>query len=350
MPTTTTEGKEILRYISDHINNYLPTIKTESRHTLKSYTIAIDQYLEWLEDIKGFTAKTINKSCFEAKMIEEWLAWLVGTKNLSKTSANVKLAAVKSCVKHIAKQNPRYRYLLTEVCDVHRLKTPKRKIHGITRNAVKALFSVIDTSTKSARMYLPMFILMYGTGARIDEILSIKISDLSLSTDMPFVVLHGKGSKVRRANLLSRSVTLLSAFIKEFHGIQPDPEAYLFWTEHKGKYQKISQTAVRNALSRYALKAHDICPEVPVDLNPHQLRHAKATHLLEDGFNDVQVAEYLGHTGLATIHDYIDVSIDSRKDAYATLEDEKDKHSPKKWRNPSTSMRDIIGTKQRLKA
>ena len=46
----------------------------------------------------------------------------------------------------------------------------------------------------------------------------------------------------------------------------------------------------------------------------------------------------------------IDVSIDSRKDAYATLEDEKDKHSPKKWRNPSTSMRDIIETKQRLKA
>ena len=207
MPTTTIEGKEILRYISDHINNYLPTIKTESPHTLKSYTIAIDQYLEWLEDIKGFTAKTINKSCFEAKMIEEWLAWLVGTKNLSKASANVKLAAVKSCVKHIAKQNPRYRYLLTEVCDVHRLKTPKRKIHGITRNAVKALFSAIDTSTKSARMYLPMFILMYGTGARIDEILSIKISDLSLSTDTPFVVLHGKGSKVRRANLLSRSVT-----------------------------------------------------------------------------------------------------------------------------------------------
>ncbi len=46
MPTTTIEGKEILRYISDHINNYLPTIKTESPHTVKSYTTAIDQYLE----------------------------------------------------------------------------------------------------------------------------------------------------------------------------------------------------------------------------------------------------------------------------------------------------------------
>lgn len=350
MPTMTAEGRKILHYISDYINSYVPTIKTESPHTIKSYAIAIDQYLEWLEDVKGFNPQTINKSCFEAKMIEEWLAWLISVKKLAKTSANVKLASIKSCVKYIAKQGSCYRYLLAEISDVHRVKTPKRKIHGITRDAVKALLSVIDTSTKSARMYLPMFVLMYGTGARIDEILSIKISDLSLDMDAPYVVLHGKGSKVRRANLLSRSVTLLTAFIKEFHGNHPYPNAYLFWTEHKGKYQKISQTAVRNALSKYAAKAHDICSEIPFDLNPHQLRHAKATNLLEDGFNDVQVAEYLGHTGLATIHDYIDISLDNRKDAYATLEDEKDKHSEKKWKNPSMSMREIIGTKHKPKA
>lgn len=350
MPTMTIEGREILRHISDYIDSYVPTLKTESIHTAKSYAIAIDQYLEWLEDVKGFTPKTINKSCFEANMIEEWLTWLINAKGLAKASANVKLAAIKSCVKYIAKQGPRYRYLSAEVCDVHRLKTPKRKIHGITRDAVKALFSVIGTSTKSDRMYLPMFILMYGTGARIDEILSIKISDLSLGTEVPYVILHGKGSKFRRSNLLSRSVALLIALIKEFHGPHPDPDAYLFWTEHKGKHKKISQTAVRNALSKYAAKAHNICSEVPVDLNPHQLRHAKATHLLEDGFNDVQVAEYLGHSGLATIHDYIDISVDNRKDAYATLEDETDKCSVKKWKHPSISMRELIGTKHKPKA
>ena len=67
MPTTTIEGKEILRYISDHINNYLPTIKTESPHTLKSYTIAIDQYLEWLEDIKGLLRKLLTNRVSKPK-------------------------------------------------------------------------------------------------------------------------------------------------------------------------------------------------------------------------------------------------------------------------------------------
>ena len=202
-------------------------------------------------------------------------------------------------------------------------------------------------------MYLPMIILLYGTAARIDEVLSIKMSDVSLRLEEPFVTLHGKGSKVRNITLLSKTVTLLSAYIQEFHGDTPDPDAYLFWTAHKGKYEKMSQTAVRNALKKYAEKANEICSDVPIEIHPHKLRHSKATHLLEDGFSDVQVAEYLGHSGLQTVHDYIDVSMNQKNDAFATLEDEKDKQLQKKWKAPENSkrsIRDVVGTKNKPSA
>ena len=114
----------------------------------------------------------------------------------------------------------------------------------------------------------------------------------------------------------------------------------------------MSQTAVRNALKKYAIKAHEICPSVPLKIHPHKFRHAKATHLLEDGFSDVQVAEYLGHSGLHTVHDYIDVRMNQKDDAFATLEDEKDKQLEKKWKSitDKKSIRDVVGTRNKSKA
>lgn len=352
MKTTANESSAILKLISNYLYVYLPTIKTGSGNTSKSYNTAIDQYLEWLEDEQGYNDTNITKECFEANMVESWMIWLANSKKISKSSINVKLAAVRSCIKYLAKQDPKYRYLAAEMATVSRIKTPKRKIQGMSRDAITAIFSVIGTKTKSGRMYLPMIILLYGTAARIDEILSIKISDVSLRSEGPFVTLHGKGAKVRNITILSKTVILLSAYIQEFHGNSPDPDAYLFWTAHKGKYKKMSQTAVRNALKKYAEKAHEICPDVPLEIHPHKLRHAKATHLLEDGFSDVQVAEYLGHSGLQTVHDYIDVSMNQKNDAFATLEDEKDKQLEKKWK-PSKkckSIRDAVGTRNKSKA
>jgi site-specific recombinase XerD len=108
----------------------------------------------------------------------------------------------------------------------------------------------------------------------------------------------------------------------------------------------MSQTAVRKALKKYAEKANEINTSCPINLHPHQLRHAKATHLLEDGLSDVIVAEFLGHSGLETIQDYIDVSIEQSRKSLNTLKDEQDRNLRKKWKKAErgNSIRIIAGT------
>lgn len=345
MKTSSSEGKMILKYISSFLKDYAPYVKTGSEHTLRNYTTALDQFLEWLEDEKKFSTSNITSQCFETKMIEEWLTWLQNEKHQSKPTVNVRLASLRTFVRYLSKQDPKYRYLSEEVREVSRLKTPKRKIHGISKGAVKTLLSVISTSSLSGRRYLVLITLLYSCAARLDEILSLKMKDLFLEREDPFIRVLGKGSKCRNITILKNVKSILLLYIQSFHGDKPNPDAYLFFTNHKGKYEKMSQTAVRKILRSYAEKANEINPDCPRDLHPHQLRHAKATHLLEDGLNDFIVAEFLGHSNLETIKDYIDVSIEQKKEVMNILKSEQDKDATKKWKtDKNCSIRIIAGT------
>lgn len=345
--TTSIEGKMILKFISTFLQEYAPYVKTGSEHTIRGYTTALDQYLEWLEDFKKHSASTITSQCFEAKMIEEWLVWLQKEKKQSKATVNVRLASIRTFIKYLAKQNPKYRYLAAEAVDISRIKAPKRKIHGLNREAVKSLLSVIPTNTISGRRYLLMITLLYATATRLDEILSLKISNLYLNDNNPSIRVLGKGAKWRNIPILDNTKQFIQVYIRSFHGESPDPNAYLFFTKHKGMYEKMSQTAVRKMLRKYAEKAHKICPDCPTDLHPHQMRHSKATHLLEDGVSDVIVAEFLGHSGLHTIQDYVDVSMEQKRKSIDTLKDDHDRQTAKKWKEMNeNSIRTLAGTKK----
>ena len=148
--------------------------------------------------------------------------------------------------------------------------------------------------------------LEYGTATRIDEVLSLKIRQINLKANKPYITVIGKGSKIRSAYLMSGLVTTLKKYIGTFHGEEPNPDDYLFYSSWHGEKAKLSQKAVRKRLKVYAAKAHEICLDVPLDLHSHMWRHAKATHWLEDGINIVEISKLLGHESLETTMKYQD--------------------------------------------
>ena len=85
--------------------------------------------------------------------------------------------------------------------------------------------------------------------------------------------------------------------------------------------------------------------KVPLDLHAHQLRHAKASHWLEDGMNIVQISFLLGHEQLQTTMVYLDITIEQELKALATLEDENDKKVPRKWKNAKGGLAEFCGVK-----
>jgi len=140
-------------------------------------------------------------------------------------------------------------------------------------------------------------------------------------------------------------VAHISKYIAEHHGKAPDENAYVFYSRNTGPYGKLTQEAVRKRLKRHADTARKSCREVPLNLHAHQLRHAKASHWLEDGMNIVQISFLLGHEQLETTMVYMDITTDHERAALATLEDENDKNAVKKWKSDNGSLANFCGTR-----
>lgn len=114
--------------------------------------------------------------------------------------------------------------------------------------------------------------------------------------------------------------------------MKSNPDSFVFYSRMKGYRNKMTQTAVAKQLRKYAAVAHEESSEVPLDLHAHQIRHAKASHWLEDGMNIVQISFLLGHADVKTTMVYLDITTEQEEKALATLENEKDREMPKNGR------------------
>lgn len=192
-------------------------------------------------------------------------------------------------------------------------------------------------------------VLLYGTAARIDELLSVRIKDIYLTVAKPYVIITGKGGKIRTLYLLPKAVGFLKLYLKKYHGEPPLANDYLFYSSIYGRNTKLSQQAVHKILRKYAASANEKCQDVPTDLHAHQFRHAKASHWLEDGMNIVQILFLLGHSSVETTMVYLDITTEQEMKALATLEDEKNQNVSVKWDSSKDTLSEICGLRKLAK-
>lgn len=337
------ESVIIARRINMFLNEYAPSQKTHSEHTLKSYDIAIALYLDFLETEKRVLPGTLSGASFSVTTIEEWLLWLMNTRGCSPATCNVRLASLRTFLSYLSKNEVSLVHLSVEATGIERKKHIRKKVEGMSKDAVKALLDAPDLSTKTGRRDLALLVLMYGTAARLNEVLSLQIKQLYLDAKKPYAIFIGKEDKIRTLYLLPKAVAHLKAYLCEVYGDTLNPEDYVFPARTNGK--KLTQPAIDKRLKKYAVVAHKVCDEVPLKLHAHQIRHAKASHWLEDGMNIVQISFLLGHEQLETTMVYLDITTEQEAKALATLEDESDKRLPKKWKTNERGLASYCGIK-----
>lgn len=331
----------ISRYMSEFLYDYAPNFLSHSSHTIKSYKEAITLYVRYLESL-GITPSTLDINHFDKEHIEGWMKWLINERNNCPDTCNVRLGSLRMFLQYLSGKDIAYLYLYQEAKLVKRMKCIKKKVNGLSREAVTAILNEADLTTRTGRRDYTLLMIMYGTAARIGEILGIKIKHLNMEGTKPFVHLHGKGGKRRTAYLLPRAVSNIQGYIREFHGFNPNPEDYLFYSrvgENKGM---LTEPAIDKRIKKYAATANKKCNAVPPDTHAHQFRHAKASHWLEDGMNIVQISFLLGHENLNTTMKYLDVTNEEKIKALATLQTENERNMPKKWKNDCCSLLDFL--------
>ena len=338
------EGDLIVEYVRKFTTVYAPAHKSGSQNTLKSYKKALKLYLDFLESEKGIKPETLCGECFSKANLEAWIVWLRITRGCGLGTCSNRLSMLRTFLRYLYDKDPAFWQLYVQAKEVKVDKSPKVKVRGLTREAVKVLLSLPDLDTRTGRRDLALMEVMYVTAARIDEVLSIKNSSLHLDDKKPSIIITGKGSKTRTLYVPARAANLVKKYVKAYHGENPDPDAYVFYSVVGGFYEKLSQAAIDKRLKMYAKKGHELCNDIPMGLHSHQFRHARATHWLEDGMNIVQISFLLDHESVATTMKYLDITVEQIKAATAELDDGKDAAKrAKKWKESGKTLAGVCG-------
>jgi site-specific recombinase XerD len=340
------EAVLIARYIYKWLNEYVSSIDSKSEHTKRVYEVTLSLYAKFLEEAKGVTPGNVSVECFSRVFVEDWIKWLKNIRGNSNETCNNRLASIRAFLKYLGSREIAMKYLFVEVGGIPRLKTIRKKVHGLSKESMKVLLAMPDLATGYGRRSLTIIAFLYGTAARIGEMLSVKVSQLRLVADKPNVTIIGKGNKIRTLYLQPRIVAYLKKYIEEFHQGNYVSESYLFFSRNNGVKTKMTPEAVNKMLKKYASLAHAEYKDVPCDLHCHNLRHAKASHWLEDGMNIVQISLLLGHANLNTTMVYLDITTEQESRALATLENEKDAKIGRKWKGKHQSIASVWGLKE----
>jgi site-specific recombinase XerD len=266
-------------------------------------------------------------------------------RSCSPETCNTRLASLRAFIYYLGGKDVAYLHLAHRASKIDRRKASAKKVTGMSKKAVLALLSAPSTMTKAGRRDIALMVTMYSTAARIDEILSLKVEHLHLDAVKPYIIVIGKGDKIRTLYLLPKAVSHIREYLAEAHGKSSNYESFVFYSRNIGLSGKMSQKAVNKQLKKHAKTAREHCKEVPEDIHAHQLRHAKASHWLEDGMNIVQISFLLGHAHLQTTMVYLDITTEEEAKALATLEDENEKDLPKKWRSSNQSLSSLCGVR-----
>ena len=203
--------------------------------------------------------------------------------------------------------------LYEEIPDVDKPKTSKRLPFVMSNEEVDELLEAPDISKDNGMRDRAMLELMYATGLRVSELLSLRFRNVNMQNGL--ITVYGKGNKQRSVPVSSFALEFLRKYIDgPRKRVKGSKDTDIIFLNRDGK--ALSRTYFFMQVKRYAEEKG-----IDSSVSPHTLRHCFATHLLENGASLRAVQEMLGHSNIATTQIYTEVStkrIMSAYDLYAS--------------------------------
>ena len=282
----------------DILREYLSYCRVEkglAANSIESYENDLDKLRGWV-DKNGLDLLTLTR-----QDLREWLIDL-GAENLSENSKQRLISAVRGFYKflmfdgHVTK-NP-----------AEDLVAPQKGVYlprFLNRAEIEMLLAAPDTSTENGLRDRAILELMYASGLRVSEVVTLKIHDIDI--DAGILTCTGKGSKTRRVPVGSSAVEWIKSYLairRKFENIEIDK---MFVNSNGSQitrqsiYLSITENAVKCGLS---------------GVSPHTLRHSFATHLVQNNADIRSVQQMLGHADISTTQIYTHITSTQLKKNY----------------------------------
>jgi integrase/recombinase XerC len=268
-------------------------LRSESPHTIRNYAADLREFTEYFSP-PGENPPPVAD--FDLLALREWLANLYSA-DLKPATIRRKLACIRAFFRYLSRE----RRIPADPARLLRLpKMPKTLPEAPNAEVTNALVDGV-LGRGAERPYpkrdLLLFELLYGCGLRISEAVGLDLTDIDRGER--WLRVRGKGRKERQVPYGTKAAAALEAWLPE----RP------FTREHEAIFVNHHGGRLSDRGARYIVRFYAQALLRDSSIHPHTLRHAYATHLLNDGADLRSIQELLGHARLSTTQKYTHVSI-----------------------------------------
>jgi site-specific recombinase XerD len=300
--------------VQQFFTEYLVAQRAVSPRTVACYRDALMLFLDFASRKLRKAPTAMRLADIQPDLILAFLDYLEHVRKNAVRSRNLRLTALRAFLKFAGRRD------LASLHDVERalavpMKRFERPMLGfLTRPEMLAVLGQPGTSWSSQRDHL-LLTLLYNTGARVSEIIGVRVIDVILDGGA-CVHLHGKGSKLRSIPLWDTTVVGVRAWLRRNPALRgeaallPNRDGLAMSRSNVG--QRLHLAVTRASAEQPSLLKKRI--------SPHTLRHTSAMHLLQSGVPFNVIALWLGHESTTTTHRYVEADLAMKEKALARLE------------------------------
>lgn len=293
--------------------DYLMNQRNVSPRTIAAYRDTFRLLLRDLQTRSGKSASELDFSDLDAPAILAFLRSLERDRGNSIRTRNARLAAIRAFVNYASTEETSFLSTARQIRVIPMKRFERPLIGFLSREEIQAILEAPNPDTWSGQRDRALLTTLYNTGARVSEIIAVKMKDICLDP-APAVTIHGKGRKERVVPLWKSTTCLLRHWIKKNNPLKDAP----LFPGRRG--QPLSRSGVEERLRRAVKGASAQCPSLSRHkISPHNFRHTTAMHMLQSGVDITVIALWLGHESISTTHMYIEADLAMKQKALDKL-------------------------------
>jgi integrase/recombinase XerD len=280
--------------------HYLSGDKGLSPNTLESYGRDVSQFLEFAEERGASQPEEIRRS-----HVMLYLGSLRGagraTATLNRNAVSLRAFFHYLLKERLIEQDP--------TLDMETMKPDKKPPMVLTISEIEQLLAAPDVSTPQGMRDRAMLELLYATGIKVSELISLNVDDVH--TDMKFARCTGTSGKERVVPIgtfAAEGVAAYTSLMRDKLLRDHQEEQAMFLNSLGGR---LTRQGFWKIIKKYAREAN-----IEQDITPHTLRHSFAAHLLEGGADLRSVQQMLGHADISTTQIYNGIARKNMKEVY----------------------------------
>lgn len=292
--------------VQSFFEKHLVVERQASRNTVLAYRDSLKLFLYHTAERIGCTADQLDHTVLDSDFVRSFLEWLEVHRKCGARTRNHRLAAIKAFARYVASVAPENLERCRRVREMLPARFEHPEVKYLDDDEILELVNAIHPI--AGKRDRALLLLLYNTGARVQEIVDLDLCDIRLDP-VPIVTLEGKGRKQRTCPLWVRTVEALKAWLAE-RGDHGEP----LFLNSQGR--RLSRSGIAYILRKLAVHAK-FSPRHTNCVSPHVIRHTTAMHLLQAGVDITTIAAWLGHAQLATTHGYIEIDLRMKQKAVA---------------------------------